>query len=280
VSVSRAQPVTTGSQEIEAFDVSADGRWLVFDSDRGGTQQLYRMPLAGGDVEQLTDGDEPSLAPAFSPDAREIVYHAFRNGIRQIFVMPAEGGTPVQVTAGNTHSRAGNWSPDGRSLTFAKDALTPTQEVDIVSRDAKGQWGSPRTLLKSGELSVWSPDGRHVVSLMKADGGRMALVTVPTGGGAPRIVVPPRDPSATPGYTSAFSPDGRFIYYVSGDPEDHKTGIWRVPASGGAPRLMAWSDNPSGGLNRAWFRVRGNRFYFTLGDPQSDIWMTELMGSR
>jgi hypothetical protein len=26
--------------------------------------------------------------------------------------------------------------------------------------------------------------------------------------------------------------------------------------------------------------VHGNRFYFTLGDPQSDVWMTEVTGSR
>ena len=34
--MSRAEPVTRGSQVIEAFDVSPDGRWLAFDSDRGG----------------------------------------------------------------------------------------------------------------------------------------------------------------------------------------------------------------------------------------------------
>jgi eukaryotic-like serine/threonine-protein kinase len=276
VSVSRAEPVTTGSQEIEAFDLSADGRWLVFDSDRSGTQQLYRMPLAGGDVEQLTDGAEPSLTPDFSPDAREIVYHAFRNGIRQIMVMPAEGGTAVQVTAGSNHSRAGNWSPDGRSLTFGKYALTPAEEIDIVSRDAHGRWGSPRTLLKGGMLAVWSPDGRRVVSLMKTDGARLALVTIPTEGGTPTMIVPPRDPSMAPSYTSAFSPDSRFIYYVARDLENRKAGIWRVPASGGARRLMAWSDNQSSGLSRAWLKLHGNRFYFTLGDPQSDIWMTEV----
>ncbi|MFL5401427.1 MAG: protein kinase domain-containing protein, partial [Gemmatimonadales bacterium] len=68
VRLSRAEPVTTGSQEIEAFDVSADGRWLVFDSDRSGIQQLYRMPLQGGEVEQLTNAAEPSMAPRVSGD--------------------------------------------------------------------------------------------------------------------------------------------------------------------------------------------------------------------
>src|SRR6185295_3994735 len=36
-SVSRAQPITTGAQVIEGWDISTDQRWLAFDSDRGGT---------------------------------------------------------------------------------------------------------------------------------------------------------------------------------------------------------------------------------------------------
>ncbi|HMH56504.1 MAG TPA: protein kinase, partial [Gemmatimonadales bacterium] len=230
VSVSRAQPVTNGSQEIEAFDVSADDRWLAFDSDRGGgNQQLYRVPLAGGDVEQLTSGDEPALAPALSPDGREIVYHTFRNGFRQLFVMALDGGKSVQVTAGNDHSLAGNWSPDGRSLTFIKNApSSPSQETDIVSRDSNGRWGSPHTLLKGGAVGVWSPDGRWVASRMRAPGGRLAVAVVPSGGGAPRIVVPPQSPASALGYMTAFSGDGRMTFYVARDPEQQKSGIWRV----------------------------------------------------
>ncbi|MEZ0335979.1 MAG: hypothetical protein ACAI18_18465, partial [Gemmatimonadales bacterium] len=284
VNVSQAEPVTTGSQEIEAFEISADGRWLVFDADRSGTQQLYRMPLAGGEVEQLTHGADPALAPALSPDGRELAYHGFRDGIRQIFVMPSEGGTPVQVTRGTAHYRIAQWSPDGRSLTVVKDALTPAQETDILRRDPKGDWDSPRTILKGGLTAVWAPDGRRVLTLMKADAGRLALVIVPIGGGAPQVVVPPQEVSHAPGYgwdwCCAWSADGRFVYYIAKDQEDRKTGIWGVSAAGGAPRLMVWVDDPSRGLNRSWFKVRGNRFYFTLGDPQSDIWMMDVVGSR
>jgi Tol biopolymer transport system component len=280
VSASRAQPVTSGSQEIEQFDVSADGRWLAFDSDRGGNQQLYRVPLTGGDVEQLTSGDEPALAPVFSPDGREIVYHSFRNGFRQLFVMASDGGKSVQVTAGNDHSRAGHWSPDGRSLTFSAKALSPAEETDIVSRDSNGRWGSPHTLLKGGALGMWSPDGRWVASRMTVPGGRVALAVVPSGGGAPRIVVPPQSPASAPGYMATFSADGRTLYYVARDPEQQKSGIWQVPFGGGPRSLVVAFVERSSGVSRAWIKVHGNRLYFTLGDPQSDVWMTEVAGER
>jgi hypothetical protein len=280
ISASVAKPVTTGSQEIEGFDLSADGRWLAFDSNRGGIQQLYRMPLGGGDVEQLTAGDVPSLAPAFSPNGREIAFHRFVKGIRQIFVMPVEGGTAVQVTAGSTHSRIANWSPDGRALSFVKNALSPTQETAIVRRDGNGHWGSPRTLVKGGAAGLWAQDGRGVLTVMRADGDRVALLIASPAGGAPRTVVPPHDRVESAGYSWGFSPDGRFVYYLGRDRDKQKSGIWGVPSGGGARRLMVGFDDPASGLNRAALRVHGNRFYFTLGDPESDVWMTEVTGSR
>ena len=276
--MSGAQPVTTGSQEIEAFDISADGRWLLFDSDRSGSQQLYRMPLQGGDVEQLTNNPELAMGPSLSPDGREIAFHSFRNGVRQIFVMGAEGGAPVQVTHENAQNRLAHWSPDGRSLAFQKNAQAPSHENDIVSRDATGHWGTPRTLLSGGEVPIWAPDGRGVLTLMDK-GDSAALVIVPPSGGALRPVIQPGGPS--PGSTStwAWSPDGRFIYYMARDSAEKKTGIWRVPRSGGPARLALLFDDPSR-LLRAWLRVYRNRFYFTIGDLQSHIWMTEVTGSR
>jgi Tol biopolymer transport system component len=271
---SQAQPVTSGSQEIEAFDVSADERWLVFDSDRSGIQQLYRMPVQGGEIEQLTSDPEPSMAPSMSRDGREIVYHTFRNGSRQIFVLPFEGGAPLQVTRDSAQNRIAFWSPDGRSIVFQKDAFAPTQASRIVSRDAEGRWGAPRTLVQGGSIGVPSPDGRRVLTLLR-QGDRDALVVVPLTGGAPRPIVS-HGAVPTPDMIWRWSPDGRFVYYLAKDPVDKRRGIWRLPVTGGTPLLVV----PSGDLLRPWFEVHRNRIYFTRGDQQSDVWMTEILQSR
>jgi len=54
ISGSEAEPVTTGNQTIEGFDVSLDGKWIAFDTNRSGNQDIYRMPIAGGEPEQLS----------------------------------------------------------------------------------------------------------------------------------------------------------------------------------------------------------------------------------
>jgi len=277
--LTQAQPVTTGTQEVEAFDVSVDGRWLLFDSDRSGTQQVYRMPVQGGEVEQLTNQAGPSMAPALSRDGREIAFHTFRNGTRQVFVMDVEGGTPVQVTNDSAQNRMAVWSPDGRSLAFQTHAFEPSATTEIVSRDSRGMWGRSRTLLKGGDLPIWSPDGRRVLTVMRK-GDRRELVIVPASGGPPVNIALPWPTTPASGLLWDWSPDGRFVYFVSRPETSRRNGIWRVPVAGGAPHLVLWFDEASINLIRPWFRVRGNRIFFNRADEQSDIWMTEVSGRR
>jgi Tol biopolymer transport system component len=279
VSLSQAQPMTTGSQEIEAFAPSPDERWLVFDSNRGGAQQIYRMAMPGVDVEQLTSGDTPSFSPEFSFDGGEIVFHRFREGVRQLFVMPAEGGTPVQVTTEKTHSRVGEWSPDGRSIVFVRNAVSPDQETAIVSRDGSGRWSAPRTLLKVGAAGIWSHDGTKIATQMRVAEGKFAVVVIPANGGAPLVVGRPQD-RAEGGIGWAFSRDNKFVYYLSKKSTDQRPGIWRVSVNGGASRPLAWYEGPPGGFARSLLRVRGDRFYINIGDPQSDVWVTEISVQR
>jgi eukaryotic-like serine/threonine-protein kinase len=283
-SVSRAVPITTGAQVIEWGDVSLDQRWLAFDSDRGGTPQVYRMPINGnGEVEQLTAGAEPAFAPAISPDGREIVYHTFRQGTRQVFVMPAEGGPSIQVTKGSDHSQNAEWSPDGRALTILRAYRTPAQELALVTRDARGSWSGSQTLLKFGIQGAWSPDGHSVLIATGVVGHSTGLVVVPSNPAIrkSRVVHAVRNPAtdiAPAGFAGwVWSSDGRTIYFMGRDPRDGSVAIWRLPAAGGTPRLLVRFDDPT----RRWqqttgLRLRGDRFYFNLGDQQSDLWMAEI----
>ena len=285
--LSRAEPVTTGTQLIESFDLSPDRRWLAFDSDRGGTPQLYRMPLTGnGEVEQLTSGAEPAFAPAISPDGREIAYHAFRHGTRQVFVIPAEGGPPIQVTAGSGQYQNPDWSPDGQALAVGKSYRTPAQEVVLVTRDLAGRWGAPRTLLKGGMRGIWSPEGRSVLMAMGVVGALRTLAVAPVAsGGETRVVLAVRDPATdvAPGGFDGWiwAADGRAIYFVGRDPRHQHVGVWRLPAVGGVPRPVVRFDDPTHRWHRTTgLRIRGGRFYLNLGDQQSDLWLAEIADSR
>jgi serine/threonine-protein kinase len=271
--VNDAEPVTTGTQVIESFDISRDATWIAFDSDRGGTQQLYRAPIAGGEVQKLTSSEGPTFGSVISPDGRAIAYHSFREGRRQVFVLPAEGGIPTQVTAGNEHHWNARWSPDGRRL--AVDKGVPPREIEVVSRE-KDRWGAPR-LLAMATSGVWLPDGDSVLAIVPS-GDKVSLGVIPHSGGRARLVTPHL--AAAPLFTFDLSEDGRFIYYIGQDPVDQIISVWRMPAVGGASRVIMRFDDPGRPWHRFGFQVRKERLYFTLGDQQSDIWMTEIEGSR
>lgn len=148
-----------------------------------------------------------------------------------------------------------------------------------MSRDSEGRWGKSRTLVKGGAAGVWSPDGSKVATEMRIGEGKFAVSVVAAGGGTPRVVGKPQD-RAEAGIGWAFSRDGKYVYYISNKSTTEKSGIWRVPANGGLSQPVAWYDGVPGGFSRSVLRVRGDRMYLSIGDPESDVWVTELALQR
>jgi TolB protein len=276
ISVAEAQPVTAGSQAIEGIGVSPDGRWLVFDSNRSGNQDIYRVELPDGVPEQLTTDPADDFLPSWSPDGQEIAFYSFRHGSRDLHVMTAEGGSLQRLTDDPAQERYPDWSPDGNQLVFYSDR-SGRQEIYVIAReDRSSGWGEPRQLtFDGGVIARWSPDGRWIAYMY----ARM-LRTVSPEGGDPHTLVASEAGSDEPVPVFAeWSSDGQTVYYKARD-EEGRASFWSVPVSGGTPRLLVRFDDPSKPSNRAEFTTDGERFYFTVGRRESDLWLMELFPPR
>jgi serine/threonine protein kinase/Tol biopolymer transport system component len=279
VSVSLATAVTAGNQIIENFDVSPDGQWLAFSSIRGDRGQLYRMPLGrvGAEPQQLTTDTAGSYWAAWSPNEKEIAFNSFRGERRLEFVISAEGGVPTQVTDGREDERSAEWSPDGRRLLLLANWGTKP-ELHMFTRKPDGSWSGPRAVpimigsdTVAAGLASWSPDGR-VIACGCGPGG---LVIIPVEGGTARRLT---SPYSTDWWDfPQWSADGRTVFHVTQD-SGRVAAVIAVPVSGAAPRVVVRFDDPTRPWHRYGFRVRGERFFFTLGDQESDIWVAELGG--
>jgi len=275
VSVDRATQVTTGNQTVESMALSPDRRWLYFDSDRSGNADLYRMPARGGEPEQLTTNLADDFTPDVSPDGRSVAFHSLRFGTRDIFVMPAEGGEAERVTDDPGEERVARWSPDGRSLSYFLSGTGARDGLYVISKDQRGRWGSPRQLWNHPSSAAWSPDGRTLVSAW-TDG----IWLIPATGGVPRRATElPETVRGSEPADARWSRDGT-IYFKAGDHEG-RASIWALAPTSGRPRLLVRFDDPA--RPSYWppgWATDGSRFYFSINDRQSDIYVAELHGLK
>lgn len=156
--------VSSGGREGEGLssspDLSADGRFVAFDSDaanlvngdRNGITDVFRHDRATGETILVSvssdgqQGDSSSHAPAISADGRFIVFHANSplvpedtNDTTDVYVHDVETGITTLVTVGfdgSVGNRGGfiqDISSDGRFVAFVSDStnLIPGDEDDF-----------------------------------------------------------------------------------------------------------------------------------------------------
>jgi Tol biopolymer transport system component len=266
---SEARAVTDENQLIEGAVVSHDGKWLVFDSNRGGRQQLYKIPAEGGEPVQLTNDSTDHFAARWSADDRRIVFHAWHGGSRDIFIMNADGTGETPLAASGAHEYYPDLSPDGKSVVLRYQPADVMQ-VAIMTRTDSG-WSAPRVLRDSSNLARWSPDGTRIattgfdgsIRLYPPTGGpgRLLLDTVAAHGSAARYL--------------SWSADGRWIIYAAADPES-RISYWAIPSNGGVPRLVMRFPNSALSPRRSEFDSDGKRLYMTFATDESDIWVMDL----
>jgi Tol biopolymer transport system component len=277
ISISEARQVTTGSQTIEGIDISSDGKWLAYDSNLNGNQDIYKMPIGGGEPEQLTSDPSDEFLPAWSRDGREIAFYYWKRGNRDLTLMMADGSRLQQLTDDPASESYPDWSPDGLRLVYTS-SQTGREELFVISRENKeAGWGTPHQLTSNGadQGAKWSPDGR-LIAYTNSQG----LWTVPAEGGEPRALVEAGDSATQLRFRhAAWSKDSRTVYYMVYDAEK-RASFWSVHASGGEPELLVKFDDPARQSSRYEFACDGERLYFTLAEYESDIWVGELSIAR
>jgi len=242
-----AQQLTFQQGHYQFVDVSRDGRWLLFSSDRSGNQDIWRMPAGGGEIQQITNNPAPDWQPRWSPDGRSFAFYSGRTANRDIWVMPVDGGPAREVTYDESVDWFPSWSPDGQMLAFVSDR---SGNWDIWVVPVEG--GEARQLTRHSAfdaLPEWSVDGTWVYFASTRTGG-WRLWRVPSAGGKAEPV------TSGPGNYPRASLDGRSILFKrSGD-------IWAVSLEDGAEHpvtdLEGRPGNVGGGL-----ATDGQYLYFT-----------------
>ena len=152
---SRTTTRLTNSQAIDtSASYSPDGSKIVFESDRGGRQQIYVMGADGSNPQRISFGNGSYSTPVWSPRGDLIAFTKQSGGQFSIGVMKPDGSGERLLTTG-FHNEGPTWSPNGRVLMFFRQprgAGAKLYTVDVTGRNER-QIQTPN----GGSDPAWSP---------------------------------------------------------------------------------------------------------------------------
>jgi Tol biopolymer transport system component len=228
---------------------SADGRSLILSANRQGVRHLWRLPVAGGELEQLAVAGDNAYYPSVSLRGDRLAFvHELRDwDLAQVSLggaQAARASSPVARSPRIDLDPA--FSPDGGMLAFVSER-GGTREVWVSGADGSGARQLTSFPARGAGNPSWSPDGRFIAFHARG------IKVVSVDGGPARVV-------SEDGEMPSWSADGRWIYFRRN--LEGRVEIWRVPADGGSAvraidsEAMAAREDP-GGTNLYFVRVGG-----------------------
>ena len=242
-----------GLKTVGAPTLAPDGSAVLFtirqwQDGEGGKKDarphLWRAPADGSaPARQVTFGERGDSQPGWSPDGRYMSFVSSRgkqNGQdakAQVWVMRSNGGESWPLTAAGESVEQYAWSPDSQKVAFTTmDPVPADEKAATERRDDEREYERPtrpvhlwvvdldsKTATRitrgtdftiQGALS-WAKDGDHVAfaagaSALLRDGRRDIHVVNIENARVEKI-----SPNFGPDTNPRFSPDGRFIAYLS-----------------------------------------------------------------
>jgi len=269
-----------------AFDLSPDGRTIVFDL----LGQLWLLPATGGEATPLTDAvrdKSEDLSPVFSPDGQQIAFESDHPRGRGLWLVSRKDGKLRRLTEQeflDDRDRSPAWSPTDSHIAFVRGFPSEIHILDLETDKVQ--------LLHIEDLPdpavsdpAWSPDGTRLcfvnASRFKASGGRIWEVGI---NGGPAV---PLTAETVKGLAPVYSPDAKHIAFFSQDSQGQMQ-LWVQDLDGSAKMLTDHSDttalrvrwSPDG--SALYYSADGQLWHIaaTGGSPQAIPFTAELSFER
>lgn len=264
-----------------AFDIlaafSPDGSALAFvrgsGSGIGFVEDLFVVPVTGGEPKRLTFDNCPISGVSWTPDGREIVFSSSRGGLSRLWRISASGGTPRPLAGIGVNAAHPSISPRGNQLAYIQFAFNESiWRVD--SKDDNHRKEPPMHVISgkpTARLPHFSPDGKRVA--FDSDRSGYSEIWACDSDGSNCAQVTSLHARAT---NARWSPDSRFAAFEFHPQEHSEIGV--VEVAGGLPRLVPTfpgADNagPSWSRDGQWIYFHSNH-----GGGAFQVWKVPVGG--
>ncbi len=239
---------------FEAPNWMPDGKKLLFNMDGS----IYKIPVEGGELEKLNTDlvNRNNNDHGISFDGKLLAISHHRDGLpgggSTIYVLPLTGGTPKMVTQ-NTPSYWHGWNPNNKEITYVaqRDGIPM---YHIYKADINTGKETILTFHSNGHVDgpEYSPDGKNIYYNGSQTGTMQIWRMRPDGSGNEQITFDEYN-----NWFPHISPDGKWIAFISFppdiDPGSHpsykRVTLKIMPASGGAPKVIAYLYGGQGTIN-------------------------------
>jgi Tol biopolymer transport system component len=252
-----AEQIGYNPQNGRAFFCVSDNGVLVYRSSILLDSQLTWFDRAGKQIEKV---GPPGIISthALSPNEKMIALSRFdpqaANG--DLWIIDLARGTSSRFTFDPAGDNSPVWSPDSARIVFAS---TRSGVSDLYSKSASGA-GNDELLFKSGGgkfANDWSSDGRFILYQELNPKTDMDVWVLPLFGD--KKPTPLLQTNFNEGQ-ARFSPDGRWIAYVSNESGTAQVYIQNFPLTGGK-----WMASTNGGFTPRW-RQDGKELFYIAPD--------------
>jgi serine/threonine-protein kinase len=247
--------VTTGAVH---HAISGEGTLIYVPGDvQGASYALARMDRSG-QVNPLSAPQRTYLELSTSPDGQRVAVVVGGVNEYDIWIFDSRRGTLSRLTFGGTN-RTPRWSPDGKRVAYMSQR-TGKGRLYWKAADGSGEAHLIRQLdLPENSrpfVDAWSPDGKLISLAIYNVSTRNDIWVVPVDGAGEheRFLETNFDE-----YQSAFSPDGRWLAYMSTESGRPEIYVQAFPGPGGK-----WQVSTVGGEAPRWSR-NGRELFYHVG---------------
>jgi len=256
IPVAQSVGTITGGRNFHSAFSSSDTGVMAYRTGIAAQRQLVWLERSGKQLGILWPRDDASLAgPMLTRDGKRVAVTRLVQGNFDVWIMDVDRSTISRFTVNPANDVAPVWSPDGSRVIFRSGR---NGTFDLFVKPANGG-GDEQSLLVTDQNKQsldWSSDGRFVLYATQDPKTGSDLWALPLDGERKPVAIARNGFDESQGQ---FSPDGRWVAYVSNETGRYEIYVRPFPDASGK-----WQVSTAGGIYPRWRLDEHELFYIGL----------------